>query len=37
VGRYGRREVLDRRQAGGGATVKRKHINRELNFSPAAR
>jgi len=29
--------VLDRRQAGGGATFKRKHINREFEFQSSSK
>lgn len=38
MGRYERREgVLDRRQAGGGATFKRKYINREFEFQSSSK
>lgn len=29
--------VLDRRQAGGGATFERKHINREFKFQSSSK
>lgn len=39
MNRYGRRRggVLDRRQAGGGASFKRKHINREFEFQSSSK
>lgn len=36
-GEGGGGRVLDKRQAGGGATFKRKHINREFEFQSSSK